>query len=230
MSTMFEDLGSTPRSLTAHQYALHTLRKAILSGELGGGTRLIQSDVARKLAISTTPVREALRDLATEGLVVIDPHRGALVRSLDLTEVQDIYAMRCALEGLLVPRAMDKLGAEQFDEADALMAKMDETRDAAVFVKLNHDFHGIFHKAIAGSRLDDVLTSLSNASGVYVYKSLHDHPERMRDSNVGHRLLLDAYRKHDVDAAIALTRKHLQSTLDLIEMARFTEILPGGKP
>jgi DNA-binding GntR family transcriptional regulator len=225
---MFDELGGSPRSRTAHQYALDTLRKAILSGELAGGTRLLQSDLARKLAVSTTPVREALRDLATEGLVVFDPHRGALVRSLDLNEVREIYEMRCALEVLLVPRAMDRLGSAQFEHAESLVAKMDEADEAGAFVRLNQEFHGIFHRAIDGSRLGDVLTGLSNASEVYVYTSLRDYPARIREANHGHRLLVEAFRRHDVESAIALTKDHLQSTLNLIQMARFTEAQPGG--
>lgn len=225
---MFENQDGKPRSRTAHQYALDTLRKAILSGELGGGTRLLQSDVAEKLAVSTTPVREALRDLAKEGLVIIDPHHGALVRSLDLGEVREIYQMRCALEALLVPRAMERLESAHFERAETLLAKMTETDDASTFVRLNQQFHGIFHEAIAGSRLGEVLTSLSNASEVYVYTSLRDHPARLHEANDGHRQLLEAFRRHDVDSAIELTKVHLQSTLNLIEMARFTVGQPGG--
>jgi DNA-binding GntR family transcriptional regulator len=149
------------------------------------------------------------------------------VRSLDLDEVREIYEMRCALEAMLVPRAMDRLGDTQFGHAEALLAKMDETHDAAMFVRLNQEFHGIFHTAIAGSRLGEVLTSLSNASEVYVYTSLRDYPARIHEANEGHRMLLEAFRRHDVDSAIELTRDHLQSTLNLIEMARFAG---GGQP
>ena len=62
-----------------------------------GGTRIIQSEIASQLEVSVTPVREALRDLAAEELVIFDPHRGALVRSLDLEEVKEIYQLRMVL-------------------------------------------------------------------------------------------------------------------------------------
>jgi DNA-binding GntR family transcriptional regulator len=72
---------ASPRR-TAHEYVRNSLREGILRGSLVGGTRLVQSEIASELEVSTTPVREALRDLATEGLVQLDAHRGAVVLQL----------------------------------------------------------------------------------------------------------------------------------------------------
>lgn len=216
---MFGNLEDVPRTLTAHQYALLVLRRAIMSGGLPGNTRLVQATIANELGISTTPVREALRDLAKEGLIVFDPHRGALVRSLDLEEVREIYEMRGALEPLLVPRAMGRISDAAFAEAEALVREMDKTRDTGRFVELNAQFHGIFHKVIAGTRLGDVLTGLSDAAELYVHRSLQQQPDRMREANQEHRLILQAFRDQDAQAAKRFTRKHLKSTLQLIQSA-----------
>jgi DNA-binding GntR family transcriptional regulator len=79
--------GDFPR--TAQQFAYEYVRRAILRGDLPPGTRLTQSDIASRLSLSTTPVREALRRLASEDLVRIDAHRGAIVRGVDKDEPQD---------------------------------------------------------------------------------------------------------------------------------------------
>lgn len=209
-----------PRALTTHQFALDTLRRAILSGELPPNTRLVQANLARELGISTTPVREALRDLVNESLVVSDPHRGAVVRGLDPEEVREIYQMREALEPLVVPRVMGKLSEAILDEGAALVREMDRVRDPARFVELNAKFHGLFHRQIAGTRLGEVLAGLSDAAELYVHRSLRQQPDRMHEANQEHQLILQAFRDLDVTAAKRLTRQHLRSTLRLIESAQ----------
>jgi DNA-binding GntR family transcriptional regulator len=217
---LFANLGGPgQRALTAHQFALDTLRQAILSGELPPNTRLVQANIAQNLGISTTPVREALRDLVKESLVVSDPHRGAVVRGLDIEEVREVYQMREALEPLLVPRVVGKLSETILDRCDDLVREMDRVRDPVRFVELNAQFHGLFHRQIAGTRLGDVLSGLIDAAELYVHRSLQQQPDRMREANEEHRLILAAFRDEDVAAAKKLTRRHLRSTLSLIESA-----------
>ena len=74
---------------TAHEYVREVLRRSILNGDLPGGSRLVQAELAATLEVSTTPIREALRDLASEGLVRFDPHRGAVVTELDDEDLRD---------------------------------------------------------------------------------------------------------------------------------------------
>lgn len=120
-------LTAPQRSRTAHDHVAF----AILSGELSGGTRLLQTKLAAELDLSTTPLREALRDLAMEGLVVFDPHRGAVVRTLDIDEVREIYELRITLEPIMVRRVAERITAEQFDRAEELAMK-DAVRDGPV--------------------------------------------------------------------------------------------------
>lgn len=83
---------------TAHEYARDSLRRAILRGELETGSRVPQVAWAKRLEMSTTPIREALRDLATEGMVELDAHRGAFVNRLTFDQVAEIYHIRKLLE------------------------------------------------------------------------------------------------------------------------------------
>ncbi len=93
------------------QYVRSILRKAILNGELTSGSRLVQAELAAMLDVSTTPLREALRDLATEGPVQFDPHRGAIVTELSEDDLHDIYELRLVLEPLAMRQAVDKVSS-----------------------------------------------------------------------------------------------------------------------
>jgi DNA-binding transcriptional regulator YhcF (GntR family) len=97
---------------TAHDFAKQTLRRAILRGELPGGTRLIQSDLATQLGVSTTPVREALRDLAGGGLITLDRNRGGVVRELNWHEVEEIDQIQERLRPLAMELAVRNISDE----------------------------------------------------------------------------------------------------------------------
>src|SRR5205085_11874808 len=79
------------RAINSGQLAVELIREAILDGELTAGERLKEDDLARRLDVSRTPIREALRRLEAEGLVVVEPHRGATVRAYETTEPDDLY-------------------------------------------------------------------------------------------------------------------------------------------
>src|SRR5919106_6460717 len=129
---------------TAHQLVLETLRRAILTGRIPGGTRLVQADLAEQLKVSTTPVREALRDLATEGLIKLDAHRGAEVRSLSGPEVSEIYRIRSILEPEAMRLAIERISDEEIATAAKFQARADEETDTAAWTELNQQFHKVF--------------------------------------------------------------------------------------
>jgi DNA-binding GntR family transcriptional regulator len=216
------------RSRTAHEYALRTLREALLDGTLPAGTRLIQSDLAAQLDVSVTPVREALRDLAAEGLVIFDPHRGALVRSLDLAEVKEIYELRMLLEPVMIRRTVSALAAAQIDRADQLRRQMEETESIAAWVELNREFHEAFVQPGDGGRLATILAGLRASASAYVGISLVGGQERLAESNDEHARLVELYRQRNVEGVIELTLQHLQSTLAAIEGVNDTDAASAG--
>ncbi len=110
---------------TAHEFVRETLRKAILRGDLTGGSRLIQADLAARLEVSTTPVREALRDLATEGLITLDRHRGGVVRELNWDDMDEIRRIRDSLDPLSIDLAVQGMTDAQLEQAESLCAEMD---------------------------------------------------------------------------------------------------------
>lgn len=205
------------RSRTAHEYVRTELRSAILNGELADNTRLLQSEIGRQLGVSTTPVREALRDLATEGLVIFDAHRGALVRALSLGEVREIYQLRMVLEPLLVERVVDPISNEALDRAHTLWQQMEKEADTSVWVQHNHAFHMVLAEPAAGSRLFKILKGLRDTASKYVGASLKANPDQRIRANAEHGRMLELFRQRDTDALAELTIEHLHSTLTVIE-------------
>ena len=204
-------------------YVRDALRESILNGTMPAGSRLIQSDIAKQLSVSNTPVREALRDLAGEGLVVFDPHRGSRVRSLDLDEVRELYEMRIALEPLMVQRIIRTITAEQLDRAQEVSKKLAATEDPAEWSELNRQFHSIFTLNEQESRLASVLAGLRDSASMYVALSLGANTTRLEESNDEHQKLIDAYRAGDSAGAVAMTVQHLRGTLADIEHAYHTK-------
>lgn len=208
--------GGYPR--TAHQYVRNVLRRAILTGNLPPGTHLIQGQLATELELSTTPVREALRDLAGEGLVEFDPHRGAIVHELDLQELLEIYDIRKVLEPLAFRRAVPVLSEEELKVIEIIERKMSQTSDAVEWTELNWRFHHLLELSSSSTRLRTFLQNVQDASSLYVAHSVTSSPERMNRGNEEHRNLLEAVRQRDAELACSLLVQHLDQTLQEILM------------
>jgi DNA-binding GntR family transcriptional regulator len=206
------------RHHTAHEFVCGTVRNAILSGRLAAGTRLVQAKLADELQVSTTPVREALRDLAAEGLIRLDPHRGAVVRGVDTVEMQEIYDLRLVLEPYCMQRAATHITEAELREAQALQDRMDTCADqVAEWVELNRRFHEILTDACRSPRLIGMLKGLRDASAVYVGLGIRTAPAHNRDSgNADHRVLLSAFREQDPEAAARAIRNHLYGTMRVL--------------
>lgn len=200
---------------TAHQLVKDTLRRAILDGSLAGGTRLVQAEVAARLGVSTTPVREALRDLATEGLVRLDAHRGAVVHEVTPEELDELYDLRRLLEPEAVRRAAANLTVEELDELDALQRRMDAEDDVIKWIGMNRSLHQAIADAAGSKRLAQLLHRLEDEAAMYVGVSLRRQHTRLASGNVQHHALLDALRRRDGDAAAAAILDHLGHTQSL---------------
>lgn len=188
------------------------LRADITSGLLPAGGRLRQVELARRFQVSTTPVREALAILQHEGLVRIDPQRGAAVFLPSVGDLEEHYAIRAALEALATERA-----ALNFKTADAppLREILDEMRscsDPTRYVELNHRFHMTLYKLSGMERLIDLIAGLRNASGGYlqIYAAEGVPSERLDRE---HTEILAACEARDPDRAARAMRCHLAQTV-----------------
>lgn len=202
--------------VTAHQFVYATLRRAILTGALPGGTRLVQADTASQLSVSTTPVREALRDLAAEGLVVIRPHSGAVVRALDTAELTELYDIRKALEPLAVRRAAAEIAPAEITRAQQLIKEMDAEPDAVAFAELDRQFHDVVEAAARAPFISSVLRGVQDIAANQLVRALSQRPARMSAASKEHKALVTALRRHDADAAARIHVAHLDTALKAI--------------
>jgi DNA-binding GntR family transcriptional regulator len=202
---------------TAHEFVRGVLRRAILNGELTSGSRLVQAELAAMLDVSTTPVREALRDLATEGLVQFDPHRGAIVSELSAEDVHDIYEIRRVLEPLAMRQAVLRVTDALIERLRRLHQGMVDEPYSVDWVDRNRVFHLAVYETAASPRLAAIIRNLQDASVMYIGASLK-HRTGLRDAaNHGHAEILDALEKRDVEAAVKALDEHLRSSIDAFE-------------
>lgn len=202
---------------TAHEFVRGVLRRAILSGELSGGTRLVQADLAELLEVSTTPVREALRDLASEGLIRFDPHRGAVVQELSGDELREIYMIREILEPVALRLAVPKMDADILAELRRLHEQMAEEPNSADWVDANRAFHLAIYDAAGSPRLSAIIRSLEDSSVMYIGASLKDVPSLRSDAVHDHAAILDALERGDADAAAEAVVAHLGLAIKAFE-------------
>ena len=213
----FDRMASIYRYRTAQAVVADRLRHAVLSGQLPPGSRLLQAAVAEEMRTSTTPVREAMRELAGEGLLDLDPHRGVMVHSSSVKELEEIYQIRSLLEPVAIAATVTNVTPEQVAFAEDLVERMDRESDVAEWAMLNVAFHAGLAEATGLPILNSILAKLRNVSALYVASMLHHHPGTIGTANEEHRALLKACKSGDIKAATATENAHLRHTLILVQ-------------
>jgi len=195
--------------LPAAEQAARSLRDEILSGVFPSGARLGEAELATRLSVSRTPIREALSRLAAEGLVELQPNRGARVASWSTEQLREIFELRLLLEPVAVRMAVPKLDPAQLDELDELAAEMMRRgSDLTAMVELNRRFHGIFIAAAGSAPLAAGLRGVTHAA--VVHQNFHHYTaDAMRRSLHHHVEMVAAARAGDGDWAEAIMRAHL---------------------
>lgn len=194
---------------TAHEFVRETLRQAILSGSVPGGTRLVQADLAEQLEVSTTPVREALRDLASEGLIQFDPHRGGIVHEISNEELQEVYDLRMLLEVEAMRLAAERITPQHLLKAQVIHERMLADPWSPGWVTLNRDFHLTIYEAAGSPRLLAILRGLLDASVMYVSAAALEVPDLRTRANNDHAEILEALESHDAARAVAHIEEHM---------------------
>lgn len=202
------DIPGVPSIPTRDELVAETLRQAILRGELAPGQKLDQTTVAQRLGVSRSPVREALKTLAAEGLVELQPHRTATVVELSLEEMEEIYDIREVLESMAARLAAPRMDDERLAKLRELLEKMDESTTVREWSDLNSAFHSLIYEAAGRPRLVEIIFSLRTAAGPYIarYIASEGHKEM---SQVEHREIYEACKARDGERAAAAVREHI---------------------
>ena len=207
-------------SVTSAVRARDELREAILAGALPPGARLRAEPLAERLQTSRTPVREALILLAREGLVDIEPRRGAIVRAFDAADLADLYDVRALIEPYAARRAATRIDAtdlrrlcEICDEADARGAG----DDAAVEdqVALNEEFHRTIVAAAGSPRLEAALRAVAGIPRAFRAAFWHDDAQR-EQSLFCHRQIVHALEHRQPRLAEAVMRMHIVGAIEFL--------------
>jgi len=189
------------------------LRADITAGRLRAGDRLLQTELARRFDVSTTPVREAFAILQHEGLVRLHPQRGATVFVPSVEELQEHYEIRAALEALAAEKAALNFTAADAPPLQEILEAMRSCADPDQYIALNHRFHMGLYKLAGRARLVDLIDTLRGVSGAYLQiHAAEGVPSDRLDRE--HAEILAACEARDPERAASATRHHLTQTLE----------------
>lgn len=207
---------------------LDGLRSAIIDGRLAPGARLTERELTEMMGVSRTVIREALRQLESEGLIANVPNKGPVVRALSLDEAKDLYTIRAVLEGLAARLFVHNAGEAELKRlAQALdvVAGAYERGDAAEVLETKNRFYDVLFEGAGSETLSSMLSTLH--ARIWRWRALGlSHPRRSdsrsQESVRGLRAMLAAIRKRDADAAERLTREEAQGAA--AEVMRLIEL------
>lgn len=201
-----------PRQTIASM-ALEALRSHILRGHYPDGEALRQDALAQQLGVSRIPIREALRQLEAEGLVSFVPHRGAVVASLSLEEIVEVFELRAEVETGLLRRAIPRLRNEHIEQAAEILHQYERalrSGDVAFWGELNWKFHSTLYAPADRPVTLGLMQRLHDHADRYVRVQLavtHWQSRAIRE----HRAIAAAARRRDTRKACALLREHVLS-------------------
>ncbi len=209
--------------LPLRDIVFQTLRKAILTGELEPGERLMETQLGEKLGVSRTPIREAIRKLELEGLVVMVPRKGAQVAPFTQKDIQDVLEVRAALEALACKLACSRMDDRSFLRLQLIITEYDyavKEQDIEVMVQKDVEFHETIFNATNNEKLSQFFNNMREQVDRYRIAYIKSTVENNNVSKE-HTEILEALRNRDEDYAARLASEHIkvqcQTIMDAIK-------------
>jgi len=200
--------------MTSADEALSQLRTRILTGSLAAGSKLHQEEIATQLGMSRIPVRDAIRTLASEGLVRLEPRRSAVVTPVSLDDLAELYELRGAVEPLASALAVPKLAAADLLRMRGLLRQMNETQDPMEWLEANDRFHACLFEKSGRPRMIALLRQAREQTRRYTGIRMVDGRS---DLDIEHHLILAAAERRDPQTVEALVRAHLISAFTTLK-------------
>ena len=204
--------------LPLRDVVFNTLRQAILRGELKPGERLMEIQLANKLGVSRTPIREAIRKLELEGLVLMIPRKGAEVAEITEKSLRDVLEVRRALEELAVELACEKITPEQIQELkDAAASFRDSLQEGDItrIAEADVKFHDVIYLATDNQKLIQLLNNLREQMYRYrvEYLKRSDFDQQLMDE---HEEIIETIERGQKDQAVQVVCQHVDNQVEAV--------------
>lgn len=223
------DIRPVTRDGSASARIAQAVRRAILSGDYQPGQRIVQEELAERFGGSRIPVREALRQLESEGLVRLVANTGAWVQSLTMAQCSEVYQTRERIEPLLLRHSAEYFTDDVIAQLSQLAHDMEQANDLEEFLELDRRFHFATYRARDTHVLGELVTRLWNTTQPYrrAYTGSVD-AEHMRLYHDDHHMLVSALRDGDMELAEQVVAIHIRRTR--VNLERHPEIFPEPNP
>ena len=205
--------------LPLRDVVFNTLREAILKGDLKPGERLMELQLASKLGVSRTPIREAIRMLEQEGLAVTTPRKGAEVAKMTLKAMEDVLEIRDALDELAVRIACQKISDEQLKQLEdmkELFEKSTQTGNVKKIAEADVTFHDVIYEATGNPKLVTLLNNLREQVYRYRVEYIKD-PKNYPTLIAEHEAILESLKNRDVKNAVEAMHVHVANQAEAVK-------------
>jgi DNA-binding GntR family transcriptional regulator len=195
------------------EIVFETIRNAIISGDLKPGERLMEVQMAEALGVSRTPVREAIRKLELEGLIIMLPRKGAFIADLSVKDLTEVMEIRASLEGLAAGLASIRIDQAEIEELEIKALKFHksiENDDVEELILMDLEFHDAIFRASRNERLIQLNNNLREQ--VQRFREIyHKKVNKSKETSKEHYEMVEAISSRDIDKAEKLARRHIEN-------------------
>ncbi|MCK4241335.1 MAG: GntR family transcriptional regulator [Candidatus Atribacteria bacterium] len=197
------------------QKVYRALKTEIIKGSLKPGTKLSEGKIAEQIGVSRTPVREALKELAAEGFVKMNPNQAVVVSNASVKDIQEVLQIRGVLEGLAARLTAKVISEEEIKELEKYQKQMEyytKKDDVLAFSEMDAEFHELILNICGNNKLIQIRKNISDQAHRYRIRSL-SIPGRLKYSLKEHQEIVEALKRKNAEQADRLSQKHIENVL-----------------